>query len=412
MNDLTLLPPTSTPLEVALDVQEHRLLDIPVPLRELWDPWICPEHLLPHLAWGLSVDLWHDDWPIERKREICAESIALHRLKGTLGGVRKYLSYVDVDITRAILPPQAPYWAPLDQASIDNWEATLPEVRIYSRREPGTADGFYFDADFTDDEGAVSGAFYEEDRAPEDGGNRVVFVRDGAETVIDWLGEVHPTYGTHTELGLPGVAGNDELYLDDAFYGEKYWGSERDVHRNVVAMPPLAPEEIRAGWYRVTRDTPDYVDDDGDAVLGQLYYGDGILDDGPDNVFDGDYYAGNEAPWQVYRRWYLFSPDAEPGDPDGWSYYDDMRYGIAPKTAELWLDLDEHATIDESYDGLDQFYTATDLGRLWQAADAIDLSKALRDQVLIETELRRPVTFGDRRTFGSFTFGQYLPRAH
>ena len=70
---------------------------------------------------------------------------------------------------------------------------------------------------------------------------------------------------------------------------------------------------------------------------------------------DGDYYVGNEAPWQVYRRWFLFSPDASPGDPDGWSYYDDFRYGMTPKTGELWLDIPETAAIDDAFDSVDQF---------------------------------------------------------
>src|SRR3982751_5601727 len=50
-----LLPPTSTPFELAMGRASGEGLPLPVPLRELWDPWKCPMALLPWLAWALSV---------------------------------------------------------------------------------------------------------------------------------------------------------------------------------------------------------------------------------------------------------------------------------------------------------------------------------------------------------------------
>jgi hypothetical protein len=55
-----LLPPTSTPFEFAMGRASGEGLPLPVPLRELWDPWTCPMALLPWLAWALSVDIWDD----------------------------------------------------------------------------------------------------------------------------------------------------------------------------------------------------------------------------------------------------------------------------------------------------------------------------------------------------------------
>ena len=409
-----LLPPNATALERALSGPTGRITNVPVEISKVfrWDT--CPFELLPWLAWETSVDLWDDAWSEERKREIIRDTYLLHQLKGTLGGIKRYVGYTDASVERAIVPPQSPYWAPLDQASIANWEATLPQIRIYPRREPGIADGFYYDADYLDDDGVVHGAYYEKNRAPEDGGERKVLYdpETQTETEINWIGAVHPTYGTHTELGLPGTAANDHLYCDEDFIDNGYYPSERDTHANVVALPPLPPEEIRNGWYRVTRDTPDFIDTEGSAGNGHLYYRDGHYDDGPDNALDGDYYAGNEAPWQVYRRWFIYSPDASPGDPDGWSYYDNFRYGMPPHTAEIWIDIPETADLDESYDNLGHYYGTTDLSRLWKTADAIDLSKSARDQILLETELMRPATFGDRRTFGSIKFGEYLRSTH
>jgi phage tail P2-like protein len=44
--------------------------------------------LLPFLAWAFSVEEWGSDWSQETKRETIANSVLVHRLKGTLAAVR------------------------------------------------------------------------------------------------------------------------------------------------------------------------------------------------------------------------------------------------------------------------------------------------------------------------------------
>lgn len=90
MSDL--LPPNSTALERAL-AETLRLghLD-PEAIRRLWNPWTCPESHLPWLAWALSVDVWDDAWPVERKRATIAGSIEWHRKKGTPWAVEQALA--------------------------------------------------------------------------------------------------------------------------------------------------------------------------------------------------------------------------------------------------------------------------------------------------------------------------------
>ena len=53
MSDL--LPPNRTKLEQALERATARLGAVPVPIKDLWNPWRCPVALLPWLAWSLSV---------------------------------------------------------------------------------------------------------------------------------------------------------------------------------------------------------------------------------------------------------------------------------------------------------------------------------------------------------------------
>lgn len=86
-----LLPPASTRTERALAATTAPdRLDITA-LRTLWDPQTCPESHLPWLAWALSVDVWDDSWPLQRRRDVLAGSIAWHRKKGTPWAVEQML---------------------------------------------------------------------------------------------------------------------------------------------------------------------------------------------------------------------------------------------------------------------------------------------------------------------------------
>jgi phage tail P2-like protein len=85
---VTLLPPNATTLERAVETSMARLLDVPVPLRSLWNPDTCPVELLPYLAWALSIDSWSSAWPEAIKRARVRQALAIQRRKGTSSSVR------------------------------------------------------------------------------------------------------------------------------------------------------------------------------------------------------------------------------------------------------------------------------------------------------------------------------------
>lgn len=98
-----ILPPRATPLERSF---VRGLYDVlPVPLREIVDPDETPAAFVPWLASHESVDLWFDDWPLSRKRAMVKEAPTLAWKKGTRDGSRRFLSYVDGRIERAIAYP-------------------------------------------------------------------------------------------------------------------------------------------------------------------------------------------------------------------------------------------------------------------------------------------------------------------
>lgn len=93
-DELSLLPSSSSALERELAALSARLDDIdPSVISTIWDAWRIPAHLLPWLAWALSVDFWDDAWPEVTKRQVCADSPAYHRIKGTRRAVEMALAY-------------------------------------------------------------------------------------------------------------------------------------------------------------------------------------------------------------------------------------------------------------------------------------------------------------------------------
>lgn len=84
----SLLPPNATELERRLEAVMSNVDNIPVPLRDLWNPDTCPAALLPWLAWQLSIDAWKPYWPESVKRERVRRALEIQRHKGTVESVR------------------------------------------------------------------------------------------------------------------------------------------------------------------------------------------------------------------------------------------------------------------------------------------------------------------------------------
>ncbi len=99
MSELTLLPPNATSLERALDQVSARIEQIPIPIRDLWNPEICPTEFLPWLAWSYSVDEWSSEWTEAQKRGAIANSIIVHKHKGTIGAIQDALGSIGIELS-------------------------------------------------------------------------------------------------------------------------------------------------------------------------------------------------------------------------------------------------------------------------------------------------------------------------
>lgn len=95
---VSLLPPNASTLEK--HVEQVISPELSFPNRDIWNPDKCPEHLLPQLAWALSVDDWDSSWPVERKRQVLRDIIYVHRKKGTRAAVERVVSAIRGDDIR------------------------------------------------------------------------------------------------------------------------------------------------------------------------------------------------------------------------------------------------------------------------------------------------------------------------
>lgn len=137
----SLLPRNASALARAIE-GATRLDDESAALLPLYRPRDIPEALLPWLAWAFDVPLWPDDAALRRR--LVAESWRLHRLRGTLGGLKAIGSLVGGEIVGAITPPAKLYAAPaLTREERNDFVARYPQLRLYRHRTVGGRVGLF-----------------------------------------------------------------------------------------------------------------------------------------------------------------------------------------------------------------------------------------------------------------------------
>ncbi|MBF9049883.1 phage tail protein I [Roseobacter sp. HKCCD9010] len=92
MSDLSsVLKPNATRHDQAIEQAIRKGTPDLTSVATLMNPDTCPSELLGWLAWAFSVETWEASWPEATKRAVIKRSIELHRLKGTIGAVRRAL---------------------------------------------------------------------------------------------------------------------------------------------------------------------------------------------------------------------------------------------------------------------------------------------------------------------------------
>lgn len=189
-----LLPKNATPFERAVEQVNAERYPLPATLpRDYKNPATCPAHLLPYLAYELSVDTWNESWSETRKREAVARAFDLHRKKGTLAGLRLAAATAGAELVRATLPPSKTFAAPsFTVAERNAFLSKYPELRVYTYRNKGNIG-----------RGLIAGRFYASNADGETGnrarsyvvgstaagryGRQAYLYRNGAETPLQTI---------------------------------------------------------------------------------------------------------------------------------------------------------------------------------------------------------------------------------
>lgn len=95
-NQKSLLPFNAIKQERDLESTLLRTAILPVDIATIWDPHACPVERLPWLAWALSVDTWDSDWPESTKRSLIANSVQIHKTKGTVSAIERVMDALGV----------------------------------------------------------------------------------------------------------------------------------------------------------------------------------------------------------------------------------------------------------------------------------------------------------------------------
>ncbi|EGF93104.1 phage tail protein I [Asticcacaulis biprosthecium C19] len=179
---MSLLPPNATNLERAL-AAAVQLPALPSTMRDLWNPDLCPEALLPWLAWSLSIDNWNPAWSVAIRRERIRQAIALQRIKGTRQSVADAIAVLGGEVV-----------------DIVEW---------FDRDPAGTPRTFCLVLDLEDDEGSPPAPSYllsilrEASRTKPVGAHFTVTQKQKATAGIAFAAAARPTAYTRLSFEVP-----------------------------------------------------------------------------------------------------------------------------------------------------------------------------------------------------------------
>lgn len=432
----------ATPLEIGLDLAlEAPVLDIPVPIRDLWRWDTCPASHLPWLAWSMSVDLWSDAWPETKKRAVIREAFAVHARKGTLWAIRKYLSYVDVPVLRAIVPPDKAFasrtMTPEERAK---WLALFPQIRIFAFRDRGqatlgafTSSGLGLAKLFPGDLAGKASFFPYQTTARERLGRRAFLWDKGAhplatgeETPLRWLERTRERTESEAfdaeQVIIPGskiqalFPGDPRGNLDKKsgrLFAVESTARTRIVtlavgRRQVTEADVLAQKTVAASL-RPIQAFPERVAERGTARRGvQMFCGmpgrwlDPVT--GRRNVVKGflvGFVPETESVNRLYDRLHLHDPARLPDRRPPGIYAGAVRLGMPAFEAELTVQIKGKRSPYHFGRFVSGHIAPADTKPLEIARNAIELSKAWRDKVLIRTRVHRTITTRDRIRSGA-----------
>jgi phage tail P2-like protein len=424
-----LLPYNRTPWEAAMEAANAARYPLPVELvAATWSPDDCPADLLPYLAWAMSVDVWDDAWPELTKREVIRKALTLHRLKTTVAGIKAHVALTGATVTRVIRPPAKTFMrgAMTEEARLA-WLDTLPQIRIYpfatksvahSRtffNGKGVRKQFYrgqtHDAqalpllagasevlsgnDYTAEAGGTlfGHSWMRASRGSAIYGRRATFYDRGVETAITLTG----LEGGAVERVTLVATRRHRAFLGHAHYGADYAQASKAEFGVVTIRGNIDGQAFAVeGGVEPIDVRPKRIAQQRTAPAPRAFFG-----------RRGGYMRASYAPLLIYDRIALNDPERLGARRKVRGWHGHGRFGMPPFTAEFRISVPMKRGKRRAARWMGVgFLKAPDMTPLDKAIQAVRVSKAFRDTVLIDTATHGRVQFGGGLRFGEFTFGQ------
>lgn len=400
MTNLVSLIPTTSPVLLAASLTNAERRPLPAHLiKDVTDPWRCPAELLGYLAYAHSVDIWKEDWPEQKKRQVIANSFKLHRSKTTIAGIRAHLALVDARLLHVVRPPASGFYFPAvtDEARRE-WLARLPQIRIRPFTVRSDARGRYF---FKGPYGFChyGHAFQRNNRGSEIYGRKASLYDQGQEAPIK-LERFAPL----------GADPYEQIYITGKAPARRFWAYG---FFSVIARKCRADENVLTvrlqgeGFVKSISATtrpvdvrPERIAEQRQAPQGRAFFGRRShrfmkLSDAA--LFIYDRIALNDASRLGVRR-------------KAKTFWSHSRYGIDPHTAELTVSVPMKRSRRAYGRFLTGFWKAANFDALAETLSAVRVSKSFRDTIFIDTTTSRPVTLRDGLSLGNFKLGERIQK--
>jgi len=400
------LPANATKIEIDLSETGGRIDDIPVPIDTLWSWDKCPVSHLPWLAWALSVDFWNQDWSESRKRQVIREAFDVHRIKGTIDGVRKYIEYADCEALRFITPPQTPYWGRSQtkeerQAYLDNFA----QLRIYPYAEKSIAPKtkwFWGKSCYGNDFLVKSTAIAQSSQTATiwDKGSHLLATGQETKTrhvQLNRQGHYQDVLDFE-HVHVPGKAAKGAFFYGHSPY-KSFYGPIKDTpsrsftikhpskgykQTSVIDVATLSPS-----LEPVSRD-PEYVAERSVASPVKWFWG--------KSCYGNAYLTKSTAHKRLYRKYYLFDKQRVGNKGKGRMFWGHFRWGMPAYQAEILVKIRSQKIRGSFFYGHSPYKSVwhkSDQSKLDNCLRAVRSAKAARDKILIDTKTTRPRTWGD-----------------
>lgn len=429
MTQASLLPSNRTPFELAASTVSAERRALPTDLvKSVWNPDTCPADLLGWLAWQLSVDVWDDDWPETTKREACRNSFLNHRLKTTPAGIRKHVALAGSQVRRIVRPPGKGFMYPaMTPEQRRAWLDSLAQIRIYPFVNAGIVKSRMFTSgpagkrfmSNRSDPTPLSG----DDGSPISGEDGGALTPDGVKFTSGYTRQSRGNllYGKRATLYDNGVEVDVRYELIGGGPIERVsFGGVRHRQwygRGSYGHAFAAASQAAAGIVTIasTDDSPLFAIAPSVAPVNvqPQRVAQNRLIPLPRGVFGrktfGRFMRVSFAPNLIYDRISLNDPNRMGSRRQTRNYYGHGRYGIPPYTAQLTIRVPMKRTTRRAARWMGVGYLkAPDMTALAKAIEAVRVSKAFRDTVLLNTTTYRVVKLGGSLKLGEFTLGDII----